>query len=241
MASQERLSVDAAARRLGITPDAVRSRIKRGTLWAVRRKGRVQVVLRDTLAREEVAREVATARFAGHAAPTTGPTHETARDTVGTDPAKDEAAVRLRAEIAHQKHRVRELADARFAGPGALTTGPTHGPTHGAAPGADETDLATDEAATRLREEFARQKHRVRVLERDLDRLDRVLARQTRFLNLEHALRARLQDQLDRLNERLSDVLPEILDDPTERADRLWKRLGRQVERLGMGPDQRDD
>ncbi len=47
MASQERLSVDAAAERLGITPDAVRSRIKRGTLWAVRRNGRVQVVLED--------------------------------------------------------------------------------------------------------------------------------------------------------------------------------------------------
>ena len=50
---------------------------------------------------------------------------------------------------------------------------------------------------------------------------------------MEHALRARLQDQLDRLSERLSSALPEILDDPTERADRLWKRLGRQVERLG--------
>ena len=47
MVSQERLSVEAAAERLGITPDAVRSRIKRGTLWAVRRDGRVQVVLED--------------------------------------------------------------------------------------------------------------------------------------------------------------------------------------------------
>ena len=33
MTSRARLSVDAAAERLGITPDAVRSRIKRGTLW----------------------------------------------------------------------------------------------------------------------------------------------------------------------------------------------------------------
>ena len=181
MASQERLSVDAAAQRLGITPDAVRSRIKRGTLWAVRRNGRVQVVLRDPLAREAVG--------------------------------------------------------ARFVGPEALTTGPTHDPTHGA----NLTDLAKDAAATRLRAEIARQKHRVRELERERDRLDRDLARQTRFLNMEHALRARLQDQLDRLNERLSDALPEILDDPTERADRLWKRLGRQVERLGTGPDKRDD
>ena len=47
MTSQERLSVGAAAQRLGISSDAVRSRIKRGTLWAVRRNGRVQVVLRD--------------------------------------------------------------------------------------------------------------------------------------------------------------------------------------------------
>ena len=65
--------------------------------------------------------------------------------------------------------------------------------------------------------------------------------RQRRFLDMEHALRARLQDQLDRLNERLSDALPETLDDPTERADRLWKRLGHQVERLGTEPDRRDD
>ncbi len=186
MASQERLSVDAAAARLGITPDAVRSRIKRGTLWAVRRNGRVQVVLRDPLAREAVAREAVGARFVGHEA---------------------------------------------------LTTGPTHGPTQGA----DGRDLATDAAATRLRAEIARQKHRVRELERDRGRLDRELARQRKFVDLEHALRARLQDQLDRLNERLSDALPEILDDPTERADRLWKRLGRQVERLGAGPDKRDD
>ena len=114
MASQERLSVDTAAQRLGITPDAVRSRIKRGTLWAVRRKGRVQVVLRDTLTGEVAAREVVAARFAGHEAPTTGPTHETARDTAGMDPARDGAAIRLRAEIAHQKHRVRELERERY-------------------------------------------------------------------------------------------------------------------------------
>ncbi len=189
MASQERLSVDAAAARLGITPDAVRSRIKRGTLWAVRRNGRVQVVLRDP-----VAREGAGARFAGPPGATQAP-----------------------------------------------TTGPTHDTAQGAAQGANGTDLAKDEAATRLRAEIAHQKHRVRELERERERLDRDLARQRRFLDMEQALRARLQDQLDRLNERLSDVLPEILDDPTERADRLWKRLGRQVERLGTGPDKRDD
>ncbi len=190
MASQERLSVDAAAARLGITPGAVRSRIKRGTLWAVRRNGRVQVVLRDPLPREVPAREAAGARLAGRSGATPGatraPTHGAAQGAKGRDPAKDAAATRLRAEIAHQKHRVREL-------------------------------------------------------ERERGRLDRDLARQRRFLDMEHALRARLQDQLDRLNERLSDALPEILDDPTERADRLWKRLGRQVERLGTGPDQRDD
>ncbi len=185
MASQERLSVDAAAARLGITPDAVRSRIKRGTLWAVRRNGRVQVVLRDPVAREAVG-----ARIAGHPGATHGPTHDAAQ---------------------------------------------------GGAQGADGTGLATDAAATRLRAEIAHQKHRVRELERERGRLDRDLARQRRFLDMEHALRARLQDQLDRLNERLSDALPEILDDPTERADRLWKRLGRQVERLGAGPDKRDD
>ncbi len=201
MASQERLSVDAAAQRLGITPDAVRSRIKRGTLWAVRRNGRVQVVLRDPVA-QAAGREVAGARLAGHQAPTTGPTHDTTHDT------------------AH---------------------GATQGAAQGAAQGANETDHAKDAAATRLRAEITRQKHRVRELERERGRLDRELARQRKFVDLEHALRARLQDQLDRLNERLSDALPEILDDPTERADRLWKRLGRQVERLGAGPDKRDD
>ena len=185
MTSQEWLSVDAAAARLGITLDAVRSRIKRGSLWAVRRNGRVQVVLRDPVAREAASREVADARFGEHhvAAPDTAP------DT---------------------------------------------------APGESGRGLAKDQAATRLRAEIARQKHRVRDLERERGRLDRELARQRKFVDLEHALRARLQDQLDRLNERLSDALPEILDDPTERADRLWKRLGRQVERLDTGPDKRN-
>ena len=42
MASQERLSVDAAAERLGITPDAVCSRIKRGTLGVIRSYWRIR-------------------------------------------------------------------------------------------------------------------------------------------------------------------------------------------------------
>ncbi len=206
MASQERLSVDAAAARLGISPDAVRSRIKRGTLWAIRRNGRVQVVLRDTLAREVAAREVVGADGAAPQDPTPGPT---------PGPAPGPAP-----------------------GP---TPGPTPEPTQGPTHGESGTDPAKDPAAIRLRAEIAHQKHRVRELERERTRLDRDLARQRRFLDMEHALRARLQDQLDRLNERLSDALPETLDDPTARADRLWKRLGRQVERLGTGPDKRDD
>jgi hypothetical protein len=177
MASQERLSVDAAAQRLGITPDAVRSRIKRGTLWAIRRNGRVQVVLRDGLVKEEVG-----ARFAGDRIAVQS--LNKGANTAG--PAKDEMAIRLRAEIAHQKHKVRDL-------------------------------------------------------ERERERLDRELARQSRFLDMELALRARLQDQIDRLNQHLSDVVPEILADPTERADRLWKRLGQQVERLEAKPDKQKD
>ncbi len=175
MTGQERLSVDAAATRLGISPDAVRSRIKRGTLWAVRRNGRVQVVLRDPAARE--------------ATPRAGPEIPTGEST--NPPAQ----------------------------------GATHGPTQSPDNGAETVAL--------LRAEIAHQKSRVRELEREREHLDRELARQHTFLDMEQALRARLQDQLDRLNERLSSALPEILDDPTERADRLWKRLGRQVERLG--------
>ncbi len=175
MTGQERLSVDAAATRLGISPDAVRSRIKRGTLWAVRRNGRVQVVLRDPVAQE--------------AAPRTGPEVSTGEPT--TRP----------------------------------TQGATHAPTQSPGDGAETVAL--------LRAEIAHQKSRVRELEREREYLDRELTRQRKFLDMEQALRARLQDQLDRLNERLSDAVPEILGDPTERADRLWKRLGRQVERLG--------
>ncbi len=204
MASQERLSVDAAAARLGITPDAVRRRIKRGTLWAVRRDGRIQVMLRDPIARE-AAREVAGTRPAEH--PVTAP--DTAPDT-GHDTAHDTAPDTTQGENAGGQ-------------------------------GENEGGLAKGEAAARLRAEIAHQKHRVRELERERDRLGRDLARQRKFLIMEHALRARLQDQIDRLNESLSEALPEILDDPTERADRLWKRLGRQVERLDSGPDPRDD
>lgn len=144
MARHERLYVDSAAVRLGITPDAVRSRIKRGTLRAVRHNGRVQVVLRDPI-------------DAGFA----------------------------RTPIASQS--------------------------------ADGRDMAT---------EIVHQKHRVRELERELVRL-------RRFLDMEQGLRSRLQDQIDCLNQRLLEALPEILDDPVKRIDHLWKRLGRQVERLG--------
>ena len=106
MTSQERLSVDAAAQRLGITPDAVRSRIKRGTLWAIRRNGRVRVVLRNALAQEGTGREGTVVA---------GPGASSSEGQIATqganesDPAKDEAAIRLRAEIAHQKHKVRGL------------------------------------------------------------------------------------------------------------------------------------
>jgi len=45
MTRQDWLTVEAAAARLGISQDAVRSRIKRGTLPAIRRANRVFVVL----------------------------------------------------------------------------------------------------------------------------------------------------------------------------------------------------
>jgi hypothetical protein len=185
MASQERLSVDAAATRLGISPDAVRSRIKRGTLWAVRRNGRVQVVLRDPAAQE--------------------------------------------------------AADAPRGGPGVPTGEPTNRPADSVTHGPAQNPGDSAETVTLLRAEIAHQKSRVRELERERDHLDQELARQHKFLDMEQALRARLQDQLDRLNERLSDAVPEILNDPTERADRLWKRLGRQVDRLGGESGKRGD
>ena len=162
MANQETLSIDAAAERLGITPGAVRSRIKRGTLWAVRRDGRVQVALKDRALR----------------------------------------------------------------GPGGVAD---------KAPGDTPGDMA-GETVLRLRAEVARQKHRVRALEAERDRLLRHLDAQYKFLDLEFALRARLQDQIDRLCDRLATALPEALVEPTEGADRLWKRLERQLERLGEDP-----
>ncbi|MCH7795414.1 MAG: hypothetical protein IH900_09780 [Proteobacteria bacterium] len=174
MASQERLSVDAAAERLGITPDAVRSRIKRGTLWAVRRNGRVQVVLKDR----------AVPGPGGGQPPTRIPTNHFAPGGVAGEAAGGAA------------------------------------------------DDAPEEAALRLRAEVARQKHRVRALEAERDRLLRHLDAQHKFLDLECALRARLQDQIDRLCDRLATALPETMAEPTEGADRLWKRLERQLERL---------
>jgi len=45
MTGQDWLTVEAAAQRLGVSQDAVRSRIKRGTLPAIRRASRVFVVL----------------------------------------------------------------------------------------------------------------------------------------------------------------------------------------------------
>ncbi len=181
MASQERLSVDAAAARLGITPDAVRSRIKRGTLWAVRRNGRVQVVLKERAVRGP----------GGGPTPTRITTHYLAAGGAA-DGAADDAP--------------------------------------GGAPG---------DTALRLRAEVARQKHRVRALEAERDRMVRHLEAQHKFLDLECALRARLQDQIDRLCDRLAAALPEALGDPTEGADRLWKRLENQLERLSEEPPER--
>ncbi len=178
MVSQERLSVDAAAEHLGITPDAVRSRIKRGTLWAVRRDGRVQVVLEDWMVRGP----------GGGQPPTRIPTNHLAPGGVASE------------------------------APGAVASD---------APG----DMPGD-TALRLRAEVARQKHRARALEAERDRLLRHLETQHKFLDLECALRARLQDQIDRLCDRLATALPEALGDPTEGADRLWKRPERQLERL---------
>ena len=182
MASQERLSVDAAAERLGITPDAVRSRIKRGTLWAVRRNGRVQVVLKDR----------AVPGPGGGQPPTRIPTNHFAPGGVAGEAAGDLA---------------------------------------GDAPG---------DTALRLRAEVARQKHRVRALEAERDRLLRHLDTQHKFLDLECALRARLQDQIDRLCDRLATALPETMAEPTEGADRLWKRLERQLERLDEDAPERE-
>ena len=94
MTSQERLSVDAAAARLGISPDAVRSRIKRGTLWAIRRNGRVRVVLRTALAQEGTGREGTVVAGPGASSSEGQIATQGANET---DPAKDEAAIRLRA------------------------------------------------------------------------------------------------------------------------------------------------
>ncbi len=106
---------------------------------------------------------------------------------------------------------------------------------------ADEApgDTAPGDTALRLRAEVARQKHRVRALEAERDRLLRHLESQHKFLDLECALRTRLQDQIDRLCDRLATALPETMAEPTEGADRLWKRLERQLERLGEDAPER--
>ncbi|MCH9012639.1 MAG: hypothetical protein IIA68_06220, partial [Proteobacteria bacterium] len=42
--------------------------------------------------------------------------------------------------------------------------------------------------------------------------------------------------QIDRLCDRLATALPETMAEPTEGADRLWKRLENQLERLSEEP-----
>ncbi len=160
MSSQERLPVAAAAERLGISQDAVRSRIKRGTLWALRRRGRVLVVLNCSPGPSAAA---ADAVRAGATAPST-----------------NGALERLSAEVEHARCRILEL-------------------------------------------------------QRERDRLLAQLTRQQRFLEREQVLRRRLQERLDRLSERLFVALPEIEADPSAGADRLWRRLERQIERLNRG------
>ena len=130
------------------------------------------------------------------------------------------------------------LKDRAVPGPGGGPP-PTRIPSNHFAPGGVAGDAPGDTAgdtALRLRAEVARQKHRVRALEAERDRLLRHLETQHKFLDLECALRARLQDQIDRLCDRLATALPETLGDPTEGADRLWKRLENQLERLSEEP-----
>ena len=150
MTSQEELSVEAAAERLGVTPEAVRNRIKRGTLPVTRRDGREQVMLMDT-----------STQAMGNG---DRPTQETAR-------------------------------------------------------------AASNGTIVRLRAEIWRHKRRVMAVERERDRLVRQFERQQKLMDLECALCARLQDQIDCLCDRLATALPEVVGDPTEGADRLATAL----------------
>ena len=95
---------------------------------------------------------------------------------------------------------------------------------------------ASNGAIVRLRAEIWRQKRHVVAVERERDRLVRQLERQHKLMDLECALRARLQDQIDCLCDRLATALPEAVGNPAAGADILWKRLERQVERLGEDP-----
>ncbi len=88
MATDERLTVAQAADRLGITEDAVRSRVKRGTLQAERESGTVHVLLdADRPATGE---------------PTSEPTSDADQDS------KDELIAVLREQLAAEREANRE-------------------------------------------------------------------------------------------------------------------------------------
>ena len=185
MAGQERLSVEAAAERLGITPDAVRSRIKRGSLWAVRREGRVMVVLDDPSAK-----------------------------IPGTD-----------VPVPQTRNPQPQASDTRPEGEAALAHAPA--------------TAAQRAEAERLRDHLEREQARVHDLEGERERLLIEIERQQKMIELEYALRARLQDQIDRLSAHVAAALPEPNADAAQSADRLWRRLERQVDRANQDPPER--
>lgn len=153
MSGQDAISVPEAASRLGISPDAVRSRIKRGTLTARRDRGHVMVLL---------------------------------------DGAWSPAA------------------EARL----------------------EPTNRATGSDLELARREIERFSLHVTQLRRERDRLLEQTERQRKFLEHEQALRKRSVEQMEALISLLAAALPEVSGDPKDGADKLWRRLERQLQRL---------
>lgn len=136
---------------------------------------------------------------------------------------------------ARRAHRVfvvlpRELVPAPAAGAPAIhqATNPATNPA--ATPPAGPATRAALDRLSRIAEERRRQ---IVALRDERDRLADQVSRQQGLLEREQRLREHLQGQLDRLSQGLSAAWPEATaPDSVEAADRLWRRLERQVRRL---------
>jgi len=97
-----RYTVPEAAQALGISPEAVRNRLSRGTLKSIKEKGTVYVLLRDDMVQSTADTSTNTSRY------TTDTQHDISSEATGLLSAKDETIQVLKEQLEAERESNRE-------------------------------------------------------------------------------------------------------------------------------------